>query len=178
MGRLVLFQREGLLELDGLLLQIGDRVEIMLLGAFVPGMIAHNEQGWYFLTRERMGIRLQTGLVARLLELSPQSLPLPVRLVSCRSNRYARSVGGSSLADEKDPLETGYYEAFGDELPGEDVVDEIFSRLDVFTPPEDLVNRVMQRVSCLPLPQMAQRGFKVSWGDDDLIVYHEHERPS
>jgi Domain of unknown function (DUF5348) len=80
MGQLIIHEKDGLLELDGFLLQIGDQVEIRLIGAFVPGIIDHDQQGWYFLTRDRVGIRLQTGLLARLFSLSPQSLPLPVRL--------------------------------------------------------------------------------------------------
>ncbi len=80
MGKLIVHEKDGLLELDGFLLQTGDQVEIRLLGAFVPGIIAHDQQGWYFLTRGRVGIRLQTGLLARLFSLSSQSEPSPVRL--------------------------------------------------------------------------------------------------
>jgi hypothetical protein len=80
MGQLIIHEEDGLLELDGFLLQIGDQVEIRLIGAFVPGIIAHDQRGWYFLTRERVGIRLQTGLLARLFSLSSQSEPWPVRL--------------------------------------------------------------------------------------------------
>jgi hypothetical protein len=75
MGQLMIFQKEGLLELDGFLLQAGDRVEMLLFGAWVPGSIAHDRRGWFLLTREGMGIRLQTGLVAHLLSLSSEFLP-------------------------------------------------------------------------------------------------------
>jgi hypothetical protein len=80
MGQLIVHERDGLLELDSFLLQAGDQVEIRLIGVFVPGIIAHDQRGWYLLTRDRVGIRLQTGLLARLFLLSSQFLPLPVRL--------------------------------------------------------------------------------------------------
>jgi hypothetical protein len=80
MGQLIVHEKDGLLELDGFLLQTGDQVEIRLIGALVPGIIAHDQGGWYFLTRDRVGIRLQTGLLACLFSLSSQSDPLPVRL--------------------------------------------------------------------------------------------------
>ena len=70
MGRLIIHQKDGLLELDGFLLQAGDRAEIRVLGSWVPGIIAHDKRGWYFLTPDQAGIRLQTGLVTRLLLLS------------------------------------------------------------------------------------------------------------
>ena len=76
MGRLIVHQKDGLLELDGFLLQTGDRVEIRLIGSWVPGIIAHDQRGWYFLTSDQVGIRLQTGLFARLLSLSSETLPL------------------------------------------------------------------------------------------------------
>jgi hypothetical protein len=70
MGQLIVHQKDGLLELDGLLLQSDDQVEIRVIDSWVPGTIAHNQYGWYFLTSEQVGIRLQTGLLARLLSLS------------------------------------------------------------------------------------------------------------
>jgi hypothetical protein len=80
MGQLIVHERAGLLELDSFLLQTGDQVEIRLIGAFVRGIIAHDQRGWYLLTRDQVGIRLQTGLLARLFTLSAQSSPSPVRL--------------------------------------------------------------------------------------------------
>lgn len=82
MGQLTIFQREGLLELDGFLLHIGDRIEFLLFGAWIPGIISHDARGWYIALRENTGIRVQTGLSARLLSLSSNALPLPVRLVN------------------------------------------------------------------------------------------------
>ena len=77
MGQLIVHQKYGLLELDGFLLQSGDRAEIRLIGAWIPGTIAHDQQGWYFLTRDGVGVRLQTGLPARLLSLSSDARPSP-----------------------------------------------------------------------------------------------------
>ena len=77
MGQLIVHQKDGLLELDGFLLQSGDRAEIRLMGSWIPGVIAHDRQGWYFLTRDGVGIRLQTGLPASLLSLSLDARPSP-----------------------------------------------------------------------------------------------------
>ena len=82
MGQLINFQQEGLLELDGFLLQIGDHIELLLFGSWIPGTISHNERGWYLTTREETGIRLQTGLSARLLSLALNAPPLPVRFAN------------------------------------------------------------------------------------------------
>jgi Domain of unknown function (DUF5348) len=82
MGQLIIHEKDGLLELNSFLLQTGDQVEIRLMGAFIPGIIAHDQRGWYLLTSERVGIRLQAGLLARLSSLSSQFLPLPTRLRS------------------------------------------------------------------------------------------------
>lgn len=68
-------------------------------------------------------------------------------------------------------------DSFEDDLPDEDV-DEVFSRLDQLKPPADFVNRVMQAISRLPLPQMLQPGAELDWDDEGLIVHHEHKRPS
>lgn len=73
MGRLIVHQQEGRLEMDGFLLRSGDRVEIRLLGIWFPGSIDHDQHGWYFLTTYHMGIRLYTGLSARALSLSVTS---------------------------------------------------------------------------------------------------------
>jgi hypothetical protein len=77
MGQLIVHQKNGLLELDDFLLQLGDRVEIRLMGTWIPGTIAHDQQGWYFLTRDGVGVRLQTGLLAHLLSLSSEARPSP-----------------------------------------------------------------------------------------------------
>jgi len=74
--QLIMHQKDSLLELNGFLLQAGDQIAIRLIGTWVCGTIAHDQWGWYLLTRNDTGIRLQTGLSARLLSLSPDSLPL------------------------------------------------------------------------------------------------------
>jgi hypothetical protein len=75
MGRLIYHQQYGLLELDGFLLKQGDKIELRILNAWVPGTVAHDESGWYFLTPDHVGIRLKTGLKARLLSLATEQLP-------------------------------------------------------------------------------------------------------
>ena len=68
--QLIIHQQDDLIELDGFLLREGDRAEIRLVDSWVPGVIAHDDQlGWYFLTSGWVGVRLQTGFVARLISL-------------------------------------------------------------------------------------------------------------
>jgi hypothetical protein len=69
-------------------------------------------------------------------------------------------------------------DSFEDDLPRDEDVDEVFSRLDQLKPPADFVNRVMQAVSRLPLPQVLQPCAELDWDDEGLIVHHEHKRPS
>jgi len=69
-------------------------------------------------------------------------------------------------------------DSFEDDPPDDGDVDDLFSRLDQLKPPTDFVNRVMRAVSRLPLPQMLQPGGELAWDDDDVIVHHEHKRPS
>ena len=75
MGQLIIHQEGNLLELSGFLLEVGDQVEVLHLGSWLPGTIAHDQQGWYFqsfgyVESSRANIRLQTGLTACLTELS------------------------------------------------------------------------------------------------------------
>ena len=83
MGKLTILQKEGLLELDGLLLHTGDDIELLLADSWVPGTISQDKLGWYLATREGRGVRLQPGLPAHLLSLLLNTFPLPVRLVNC-----------------------------------------------------------------------------------------------
>ena len=68
MGQFILHQEGDRLELSGILLKVGDQVEVLHLGSWLTGTVAHDQQGWYFLTTYKVGIRLQTGLLARLLQ--------------------------------------------------------------------------------------------------------------
>jgi Domain of unknown function (DUF5348) len=75
MGYIIIHQESNLLELSGFLLKAGDQVEILHLGSWLAGTVAHDQQGWYFrsfgnVKSSRAHIRLQTGLTARLTELS------------------------------------------------------------------------------------------------------------
>jgi hypothetical protein len=75
MGQLIIHQEGNLLELSGFLLKAGDEVKILHRGSWISGIIAHDQQGWYFLANEivaseKADIRLQTGLTACLTRLS------------------------------------------------------------------------------------------------------------
>ena len=77
MGQLIIHSKDGNLELDGFLLQVGDQIEMRLIDSWVRGQIAHDQGGWYFLTPNHVGIRLRTGLTARSLVIPPQLLSFP-----------------------------------------------------------------------------------------------------
>ena len=62
------------LELQGKLLALGDCVEICVFGQWIPGSLGLDETGWYLLTFNQTGIRLQPGLLARFLEKTPPPL--------------------------------------------------------------------------------------------------------
>jgi hypothetical protein len=75
MGQLIIHHENGRLELDGLLLQRGDQVEILHLGTWLLGTIAHDQEGWYLLINgnaagESTSVRLQTGQMACLATLA------------------------------------------------------------------------------------------------------------
>jgi hypothetical protein len=70
-------------------------------------------------------------------------------------------------------------DSFEDDLPDDEDVDKLFSQLEQFSPPADLVKRVMQAVSRLPLPQMLQPDTQHCWDDEEeLLIHHEYKRPS
>jgi RNA polymerase sigma factor (sigma-70 family) len=69
MGQIIIHEQDDLLELNGFLLQVGDRVEILHLSSWIPGLVAHDEEGWHLLAGEVADISLQTGHLARLLAL-------------------------------------------------------------------------------------------------------------
>lgn len=74
MERLVIHQIEDKLELNGFVLQNGDGIEILVLGTWLAGVVAHDKRGWYLETTPEIGIRLKTGLAARLGSLAPESV--------------------------------------------------------------------------------------------------------
>ncbi len=59
----------------------------------------------------------------------------------------------------------------------EDDIDELFSQLEQFQPPKDFVQRVMQAVSKLPLPQVVTENTE-SIAGEGLIVHRENVPPS
>jgi FixJ family two-component response regulator len=60
-------ERDCLL-LDGQLLQDGANIEIRVFDAWIPGLIERDSGGWYLITHDQVGIRLHTGLPARMYE--------------------------------------------------------------------------------------------------------------
>ena len=53
------------LELNGYLLDCGDRIELLVFKHWIPGTVQLSASGWYLLTLDKkVGIRLQTGLTA------------------------------------------------------------------------------------------------------------------
>jgi hypothetical protein len=64
-GRLAYNLEHKRLELNGNLLHYGDRLELRILGYWIPGQIAHDDAGWYLCTHDGVGVRLRSGLTAR-----------------------------------------------------------------------------------------------------------------
>jgi hypothetical protein len=56
------------LELNGSVVHSGDWLELCVLGYWIPGQVAVDDSGWYFLTLNHVGIRLRPGLRARFCE--------------------------------------------------------------------------------------------------------------
>jgi len=64
-----------------------------------------------------------------------------------------------------------------DDQTPEDDIDELFSHMEQFEPPTDFIQRVMDTVSQLPLPQYLQQVPQAGAEQQaDLIVHHEHIR--
>ena len=53
------------LQLQGKLLSDGDFVEVCVLGHWLWGHVGLDSTGWYLLTADQIGIRLQVGIRAR-----------------------------------------------------------------------------------------------------------------
>jgi FixJ family two-component response regulator len=51
--------------LDGHELSRGENIEINVFGSWIPGQVAVDAAGWYLVTLDQVGIRLQSGLPAR-----------------------------------------------------------------------------------------------------------------
>lgn len=65
----------GTLEFQGKLLTEEDTIEICIFGHWLPGRLAHDSNGWYLLTPDNVGIRLRSGILARLPEGTPLISP-------------------------------------------------------------------------------------------------------
>jgi hypothetical protein len=53
------------LELEGKLISNGALIEVCVFGHWIPGYTALDPTGWYVLTLDQVGIRLQPGILAR-----------------------------------------------------------------------------------------------------------------
>lgn len=64
-GPLVYNDEQKRLELKEYPLLQGERIEIRLMGHWIPGSMQLDKGGWYLLTYDYVGIRLHAGLTAR-----------------------------------------------------------------------------------------------------------------
>lgn len=67
-GILVYDGERNCLLLEGQVLQDGSRIEIRVFDAWIPGLIERDSGGWFLITHDQVGIRLHTGLPARMYE--------------------------------------------------------------------------------------------------------------
>jgi hypothetical protein len=58
-------QKHHRLQLQGKLISDGDLVEVCVLGHWLLGRLGLDSTGWYLLTADQIGIRLQEGIRAR-----------------------------------------------------------------------------------------------------------------
>ena len=68
------------LELNGSVVHTGDWLELCVFGYWIPGQVAVDGSGWYFLTLNHVGVRLRAGLRARFCENPPGTVPSGERL--------------------------------------------------------------------------------------------------
>jgi CheY-like chemotaxis protein len=82
-NRLIYNQEQNCLELHGSLLQVGDVIEVAIMGHWIPGQVHRDASGWYLLTLDHVGIRLQPGVHARFerRKLDPQNEPQEKKLI-------------------------------------------------------------------------------------------------
>lgn len=64
-GKLTRARATGPLELNGIALFPGNRLDLYVFGHWIPGHIAQDNGGWFLLTLDHVGIRLRPGLLAR-----------------------------------------------------------------------------------------------------------------
>src|SRR6478735_2891070 len=64
-GSLIYDDTRNCLILDGYELSQSDNIEIRVFGSWIPGQVAIDSAGWYLVTLDQVGIRLQSGLLAR-----------------------------------------------------------------------------------------------------------------
>jgi YesN/AraC family two-component response regulator len=74
-GTLIYNSADNCLELNGYELRSDDNIEVTILGSWIPGRIAVDHHGWYLITQDHVGIRLHSGLSARICE---QDTPDPL----------------------------------------------------------------------------------------------------
>lgn len=105
MGQLIIFEQDGALELDGFPLQIGDWVQIFILDAWVSGSVIRDRLGgWHILTGEQTSLCLQTGFVAHLLSLSPETeahTAIQAGMLGNASPSLSRSSSKGDLAESR-----------------------------------------------------------------------------
>ncbi|MFL5690770.1 MAG: DUF5348 domain-containing protein [Ktedonobacteraceae bacterium] len=68
------------LELNGSVVHAGDWLELCVFGYWIPGQVAVDDSGWYFLTLDNVGVRLHAGLKARFCENPLGAAPPDERL--------------------------------------------------------------------------------------------------
>jgi len=75
-GTLIYHLEHNLLELNGLALRHREQVEVRIMGHWITGQLGKDAHGWYLITSDKVEIRLRSGLVARLPDVSFPSSPL------------------------------------------------------------------------------------------------------
>lgn len=77
MEQLTYSQKDDRFELHGQPLHHGDRLEVRIFGFWVPGVLAHDQSGWYLITHEQVEVRMRAGLMGRLPRFSSPSSSSP-----------------------------------------------------------------------------------------------------
>ena len=74
-GNLLYDSERDCLLLEGHELSRGENIEIHVFGSWIPGQVAMDSAGWYLVTLDQVGIRLQSGLLARSSEFRFSTTP-------------------------------------------------------------------------------------------------------